>query len=287
MQGEGVTSDKVPGLGHVRHALDSKLKKWQYEQQQHLPQLGLLDEDTMSPQRNFKDDLENLDLQPDGPERECLGLPSEWNLELMDDDLDSLLVASWELTLRIGHAYDLLATIHSSVCQCAALIKDKQKNTQGQKDNLHAQAPINTVVAKSHFLADIYNVNLSKMHHLQALLTAQLLPCSSATTLPDSPSMTKSMETSPNPQLPTTFSSSVPNPTIPSNLKCIDVNKDLHAQDLTVARTSGDSKVTLSWIFQVSGPQATLDKSQEDWESESVSINSMLSMCMLTHCIQP
>ena len=269
-RGEGVSADKLPGLANERRALYSKIQMWQQDQRQNLPQLGGGDESPTSSRRSFEDDLENFDAPQDGPELEAFGLPSSWKAEsLFGDDEESYLVAAWELSLRVGHAYDLLATIRISVRQRAALIKDKQKNAHGQKDNLRAQVPITTVAARSRFLAAVYNQNFDKMHHLHTLLTTQTDLVSANTPLPLHPSSSRDGISIDQPDAPSSPSSRSL-PAIPTNLRRIDAAKDLHARDLTVARSSGDSKKTLSWIFQVSGPQATKEHGHEDWETEGV-----------------
>ncbi|RPD73420.1 hypothetical protein L226DRAFT_445192, partial [Lentinus tigrinus ALCF2SS1-7] len=161
-----------------------------------------------------------------------LPLPSSLPPTCLTDTKFSTLLL-YEFRLRVGHAYDLLASVRMSVRKKAALIADKDRNARGTKDNLRSQELIRGVHQRTLFLAGLYNSNLNLMEVLAA----------------SSPP-------------PSTWS-------LPPNLRSIDVTKDLNMSGLVAARNLGDSKRTLSWIFRVCGPEAGGAEDGAAWEEET------------------
>lgn len=188
-----------------------------------------LTEEENSSIEELEEDLADVSVPQNGPEMASLGLPSD------DQDPRSAnpLEMQCELELRIGHAYDLLADVRACVRKKAALIQDKDRNAHGTKDNLRSQKIIKDAHDRTRFLARAYNTNFEKVERLR-----------------------------------TRIGGDVSLPTPATNLRAIDLEKDLHMPSLVKARNLGDSKRSLSWIFQVSGLQVSPDH-QDAWEKES------------------
>ncbi|KAI0708606.1 hypothetical protein C8Q76DRAFT_592362, partial [Earliella scabrosa] len=160
-------------------------------------------------------------LDPGAPEGETLGLPSSWSKETLRDEW-AMLCATYELTLRIGQAYDLLADVRTKVRHRAVLIQVKDKHVRGQAANLRSKKDISATAKDAVAVADIYNHNFDRLVTLQSCL----------------------------PPLPQ-------GTWIPEPLRRIDTQKDLQVTSLKATRNAGDSKRTRSWIFHVVGPRSS------------------------------
>lgn len=149
-----------------------------------------------------------------------------------------------ELQLRIGHAYDLLSGTRTALRKKGALIQDKDRNARGTKDNLRSQQLISAVQQRAIFLSRAYNFNYDQLRRLASYVeqSRTVEDKGRGPSLGGEPSL------------------------VPSNLRVIDVTKDLHVPSLRAPRNLGDSKRTVSWIYQVAGPDS---EAQQDWEQES------------------
>lgn len=229
------SSDRLTTLSAARESLQSKIELWSEDARGILPSIQQ-NGDGPTIDADFEEDLEDVHLPQQGPELALLGLPSD--IEECSWTSESTLFADLELRLRIGHAYDLLSSVRMSVRKKAALIQDKSRNAHGTKDNLRSQQLIMVVQDHVNLLAESYNGNFLKMQYLAT--TIRRRQGRGATCQEDN--------------------------LIPAHLRLIDLKSDLHVPSLRTPRNLGDSKRTVSWIYQVAGPH---NQSQAVWENES------------------
>ena len=236
-EGNGRTSsDRVPTLVAARRSLHSRVEQW-YREAPGVLSLVKTNE-AVGVDDDFEEDLDDVEIPQHGPEGALLGLPSALDVEGWES-LEVQFYGEVELRLRIGHAYDLLSSVRTSLRKKGVLIQDKDRNAHGTKDNLRSQQRISCVQSRIMFLARSYNSNFDKMQHLATSIHNH---CSS-------PPLCEGDVTR-----------------LPSALHRIDVLKDLHVPSLHAPRNLGDSKRIISWIYQVAGPDTQM---QEDWEKES------------------
>ncbi|KAI0706682.1 hypothetical protein C8Q76DRAFT_582225, partial [Earliella scabrosa] len=85
-------------------------------------------------------------------ETEFLGLPSEFEPDsIAACELSEL--AAFEYKLRVGRAFDLLASVRESVRKRAALISEKDRHARGQRDNKRSAEVVTQVHADTMELA--------------------------------------------------------------------------------------------------------------------------------------
>ena len=223
-------------IGSSRRMLRGRIRAWRIELRKCLDgvlsDLGLED-DSSDDMELLVDDLDEEQLDPGAPEGETLGLPSSWSKDTLRDEW-AMLCATYELTLRIGQAYDQLAEVRTKVRHRAVLIQVKDKHVRGQAANLRSKKDISATAKDAVAVADIYNHNFDRLVTLQSCL----------------------------PPLPQ-------GTWIPEPLRRIDTQKDLQVTSLKATRNAGDSKRTRSWIFHVVGPRSSSVDDRADWEQES------------------
>ncbi|KAH9902475.1 hypothetical protein C8Q73DRAFT_634352 [Cubamyces lactineus] len=156
---------------------------------------------------------EDDDEDDDPAFAETLGLPSDFSREeRVDYDLDNL--ASYELTIRIGIAFDYLDAVRLAVQHRASLLEYKKQNARTTKTNAHAQREIDKAKEVARVLATRYNDNYQRIVALRALdYDARA------------------------------------DDTAGARLRRIDLDADLAIANMARARTLGDSKLTPSWIW--------------------------------------
>ncbi|KAI0686907.1 hypothetical protein C8T65DRAFT_590664 [Cerioporus squamosus] len=112
-------------------------------------------------------DPEDEEDEDDGAE--ILALPSEFNATELDT-YDLCTLASYELKLRIGLAFDLLREVREGVKHAAANLAQKKKELQTKKDHLRGQSEINKSRELGKRKASEYNHNYGRIASLRALL---------------------------------------------------------------------------------------------------------------------
>ncbi|TFK81878.1 hypothetical protein K466DRAFT_501353 [Polyporus arcularius HHB13444] len=174
---------------------------------------------------------DNAEADPEDDEEddgeEILGLPSEFNPQELDTyDLGTL--ASYELKLRIGLAFDLLCEVREGVKHAAANLAQKKKDSRTKKDHLRGQSEINKSRQLGERKAYEYNHNYERIATLRTLLKQ--------------PANKDEME---------------------GRLRRIDLNKDLKMVSLTVSKSVGDGELLAhpSWIWSAFDPPK--DKRQQ------------------------
>lgn len=251
--GQGGTSyDSIAQLGAARRALGDSLDEWRRELDTSFPFLA--GDDSAISQYDgllYEEDLEDPELPQDGPELQVLGLPSDMDWEGSNPDPTLTRAALAELKLRIGHAYDLLASIRLALRKKGALLEEKEKHARGQKEHTRGQRKIKGVQEQAKFLADMYNGNLDRM---KKIVPPALVVDRTAA--------------------------------IPPGLRLIDKTKDLTIPPTRQLHNTGDTKRQLPWIFQRVGVQSSAPDGGEEWEAECMKHASSSWRAELTRGMQ-
>ncbi|KAJ3014547.1 hypothetical protein NUW54_g1280 [Trametes sanguinea] len=207
--------DDVLGDRPTWDMFQQKVVKWRKSQRKHMPLLDSLipisDEYLAADQGERNDsDEEDVDLQ-----EEILGLPSDFNQsERADYDLE--LLATYELKIRIGMAFDQLGAVRRAVQHRAAHVESKRKNVRGNKNNAAAEQEVRHAAALARLLATRYNHNYDRIGCLRPY------------------GYEAKTDTTPG-----------------GRLRRIDLNKDLTISNMVAARTLGESHLSGSWIWSV------------------------------------
>ncbi|KAI0325214.1 hypothetical protein GY45DRAFT_1261276, partial [Cubamyces sp. BRFM 1775] len=160
---------------------------------------------------------------------ETLGLPSDFcDNERIEYGLETL--ATYELTIRIGIAFDQLDMIRLAVQHRASLIEHKTKNARTTKTNMAAQADIDEAKGRAQLLAARYNDNYDRITKLRG----------------EDYDARKDEGGG-------------------GRLRAIDQDKDLAIANMAVARTLGDSKKSGSWIWSVFEVSEASSTEQAQW----------------------
>ncbi|EIW59005.1 uncharacterized protein TRAVEDRAFT_123934, partial [Trametes versicolor FP-101664 SS1] len=146
---------------------------------------------------------------------EVLGLPSDFNASEIEHYSLNLL-ATYELKIRVGLAFDQLEEVRQSVRHASAFLDSKETHAQGTKEHTRANTKISKSRELSRRLADRYNHNVGCINTLRRILDPQGASSGSD---------------------------------MSSCLKLINKQKDLLISDLRAARTNGESKQSRSWIW--------------------------------------
>lgn len=208
--GTELTDDATRSLPASLAAYRDKLKQWRALQPKIMPLLSLSTGDgdgSMSPDDDDDDD--------NGEEAVVLGLPSDFNgAELKQYNLR--LLATYELKIRIGLAFDRLEEVRQSVRHGAAFLDSKKTHASGTKAHTRANTEIAAARRLTQRLADRYNHNFGRINTLRLLL--------------DSKSAADDVS---------------------SRLQLINKKSDLSITSLHAPRTEGDSRRSGSWIWAV------------------------------------
>ena len=199
------------------------LAKWRKQQRKHMPALFQAsvedeDDDAWAIGLGIVDDDDDDDDDEEEEEpgfAEMLGLPSDFSHEdRIEYDLEVL--ADYELSIRIGMAFDYLDAVRLAVQHRASLLEYKKQNARTTKTNTHAQGEIDKAREVARVMAVRYNDNYERIVSLRA---------------PDYDARADD--------------------TAGARLRSIDYDSDLAIANMARARTLGDSKVTPSWIWSV------------------------------------
>ncbi|EJF55279.1 hypothetical protein DICSQDRAFT_43898, partial [Dichomitus squalens LYAD-421 SS1] len=98
-------------------------------------------------------------------EVEILALPSDLGEDVFKRS-KCLELAFGEMQIRVGLAYDLIATLKQLIGRKSATVMSKRKHARGQKDNIHANSQITSVHLQIRRLAAQYNDNFTRMNTL-------------------------------------------------------------------------------------------------------------------------
>ncbi|KAI0348881.1 hypothetical protein OH77DRAFT_1415874, partial [Trametes cingulata] len=144
---------------------------------------------------------------------EVLGLPSDFSAEEQSRH-GFVVLAEYELKIRIGLAFDQLDAVRMAVQYRAAQLENKKKNLRSNKANAVAERHLQQAALRARVLAARYNANYTRISALRAT--------DYVARNDDTPG---------------------------GRLRTIDVEKDLTIANMAAARTLGDSRVTGSWIW--------------------------------------
>lgn len=185
-----------------------KLHNWRTSQRKRMPALK-----TWLPPADDCVPSDEDDTEDDAVTEEVLGLPSDFSRnERNDYELDEL--ASFELSIRIGLAFDQLEAVRRAVQHRAVYVESKRKNVRGTKNNAAAEEDVRRAAAFARLLAMRYNHNFQRVTDLR------------------SPEYSAAADT-----------------TAGARLRKIDLDHDLSIPNLAAMRTEGDTGRTGSWIW--------------------------------------
>lgn len=212
----GLTDEATETIPVAIAAFNEKLKQWRSAQRKLMPLLH--------PPTDSESDVIALDAPEDddddeesGEAQEVLGLPSDFNASEIEHYSLNLL-ATYELKIRVGLAFDQLEEVRQSVRHASAFLDSKETHAQGTKEHTRANTEISKSRELSRRLADRYNHNVGRINTLRHILDPQGASSGSD---------------------------------MSSRLKLINKQKDLLISDLRAARTKGESKQSGSWIWSV------------------------------------
>lgn len=208
--GTELTDDATRSLPASLAAYCDKLKQWRALQPKIMPLLSLSASDgdgSMS--------LDDDDDDDEGGEVVVLGLPSDFNgAELKQYNLR--LLATYELKICIGLAFDRLEEVRQSVRHGAVFLDSKKTHASGTKAHTRANTEIAAARRLTQRLADRYNHNFERISTLRLLLDSK--------------------STADN---------------VSSRLQLINKKSDLSITSLHAPHTEGDSRRSGSWIWAV------------------------------------
>ena len=192
----------------------SKFAKWREAQRKHMPTFdAFVQTDDAEDDRDDAEDDENPTFD------EVFGMPSDFTSEELEE-YEITHLAHFELSLRLGLAFDELDRLRKTVRHRASIIGDKKSQARGQKVNKDAEEHIQRIKKLAIRFAEVYNENFSRIERLRG----------------------KSYDASSDRSLE-------------GRLRQVAPESDLTLANLEVHEL-GDSKVTASWIWEVFQPTA-------------------------------
>ena len=122
--------------------------------------------DDGEPDDDAEDDRDDAEDDENPTFDEVFGMPSDFTSEELEE-YEITHLAHFELSLRLGLAFDELDRLRKTVRHRASIIGDKKSQARGQKVNKDAEEHIQRIKKLEIRFADVYNENFSRIERLR------------------------------------------------------------------------------------------------------------------------